>query len=95
MSQETVIEVIRKALVDEKFRSQLFSDPGAALSGYDLTEEERASLSALEEEAFDAFASEIEERVSKAGPGLNLPLRPSMPVPFMMSPRDINRLLGG
>lgn len=37
MSQETVVEVITKTLVDGEFRSQLFADPGTALSGYDLT----------------------------------------------------------
>jgi hypothetical protein len=76
MSQETVVEVITKALVDTEFRSQLLAEPAAALSGYDLTEEERESLTALQEDAFDAFASEVEERVSKVTP-ITLPL----PVP--------------
>jgi hypothetical protein len=66
MSQEVVAKVIARALGDVEFRSQLFSDPDEALSGYDLTEEQRASLNALEEETFDAFASEVEDRVSRA-----------------------------
>jgi hypothetical protein len=72
MSKESVVEVITKALVDADFRSQLLAEPEAALAGYDLTEEERASLSALEEDALDQFASEVEERVSKATP-INIP----------------------
>jgi len=106
MSQETVVEVITKALVDAEFRSQLFADPGAALSGYDLTEEERASLSALQEDAFGAFASEIEERVSKATPiMLPYPVPDAEAIQFAqveaiqfvqseLQPLDISRLLG-
>ena len=84
MSQETVVEVITKVLVDAEFRSQLFAEPGAALSGYDLTEEERASLSALQEDAFDAFASEVEERVSKL-----MPIPIPMPVEQMGMDPDL------
>jgi hypothetical protein len=92
MSEEAINEVIRRALVDDEFRSQLFSDPEAALSGYDLTEEERASLSAMQEQAFDAFASEIEERISRSTAGLRVPLRPKRIVEW--DPNDLNQLLG-
>jgi hypothetical protein len=72
MSQEGIVDVITKALVDAEFRSQLLAEPEIALSGYDLTEEAAASLSTIEEDAFDEFVSEIEERVSKATP-INMP----------------------
>ena len=65
MSAEQVKDIIGKAVVEADYRKLLFSQPEKALEGYDLTEEERASLLALEEDAFDAFASELEERVSK------------------------------
>lgn len=93
MSQETVTKVITKALLDDEFRSQLFSDPDEALSGYDLTEEERASLSALQEDAFDAFASEIEERISRSTGGLKVPLRPARVIEDAVK-QDFGRLLG-
>jgi hypothetical protein len=67
VSDDAVQEVIKKAVADVEFRSRLFSDSETALSGYDLTEEERASLSALDEGAFDALAAEVEERISRAG----------------------------
>jgi hypothetical protein len=54
----------------------LFADPGAALSGHDLTEEERESLCGLQEEALDAFAAEVEERISRFAPPY-APVRPS------------------
>ena len=65
MSQETVTKVILKAMSENEFREQLFSNPGAALTGFDLTEEEHRALSGLERESFDAFASDIEQRISK------------------------------
>jgi hypothetical protein len=68
MSRGSVAQVIAKALVDAEFRNRLLTEPDTALSGYDLTEEERDSLSALREDAFDDFASEVEERISKSSP---------------------------
>jgi hypothetical protein len=74
MSQETVTKVILKAMSEEEFREQLFTDPGAALTGYDLTEEERQALNSLERESFDVMASDIEQRISKSF--IVLPLEP-------------------
>ena len=90
MSQKVVEEVIGKAVVDAEFRSQLFSNPEAALSGYDLTEEERASLSALEADVFEAFAAEVEERISKG-----VQPSPFLPGLEFIRPNDVTRLLGG
>ena len=65
MSQDTVIEVLTKALVDTGFRDRLFAEPDTVLSGYDLTEEETEALSGMKRETFDALATEIERRISK------------------------------
>jgi hypothetical protein len=69
MSQEVVVEVITKVLMDNGFRDQLFADPETALTSYDLTEQERKALSSMEREKFDAFASDVEQRISKSGLG--------------------------
>ncbi|MFQ5401406.1 MAG: Os1348 family NHLP clan protein [Anaerolineae bacterium] len=50
MSEQAVKEVIQRAVTDETFRALLFSDPAKALEGYDLTNEERATLEDLDEE---------------------------------------------
>lgn len=58
-------EIIRKAIDDLEFRSSLLSNPESALKGYDLTDEERETLSNLEEGFFDAEG--LEERISRSG----------------------------
>lgn len=40
-----VNEIIQRAADDAAFRSQLISNPSAALSGYNLSDSERADLS--------------------------------------------------
>lgn len=71
MSKETVVDIITKAITDAGFCDQLFAAPQAVLAGFDLTEEERTSLTNLKRENLDLFASEVEERVSKSrGPGI-------------------------
>jgi hypothetical protein len=72
MSQEKVIEVIQKALMDEDFRKQLLNQPAEALKGYELTGEETQALSGIKKETFDAFASQVEERISKSGLSPNM-----------------------
>ena len=44
MSQENLAKVIERASTDAAFRSQLQSNPEAALAGYELTAEEKAAL---------------------------------------------------
>ncbi|MBI4670319.1 MAG: Franean1_4349 family RiPP [Chloroflexi bacterium] len=71
MSAETVTTIIRRAVAEQEFRAALFADPATALSGYELTEEERAALTGLTAENFDALAGDLEARVSKVtGAGL-------------------------
>ena len=94
MSEEAVVSVIRTALVNQEFREQLFSDPEMALSSYDLSEEERKSLSTMQEEAFDSLASELEERISKAGIGLKVPGRIEKRIRSGVRFNDLKGLLG-
>ena len=65
MSQSVVMDIIGKAIDDEKFRKQLFKHPAKALEGYDLTDAERASLSDLSEDNFDGFAGGLGDRTTK------------------------------
>ena len=44
MSEAAVAEVLERALRDRAFADQLASNPGAALAGYDLTDQERAAI---------------------------------------------------
>ena len=67
MSQETVQEVIIKAVSEPEFRELLFSDLDKALEGFDLTEEEIESLKQMDTGMLDEYFGELEERVSRTG----------------------------
>ena len=65
MSQENLAQVIERASTDAAFRSQLQSNPEAALAGYDLSAEEKAALksgdaSKLSEMGVDARVSKLD-----------------------------------
>lgn len=72
MSAETVTTVIKRAVAEQEFRASLFQNPTAALSGYDLTEDERTALSNLTAENFDALSGELEARMSKSDLGIGV-----------------------
>jgi len=65
MSAEVVKQIIERAIDDETFRHQLFSNPGAALEGYVLSPHERDRLSNLDEDNFDDFAGTLGDRTTK------------------------------
>ena len=65
MSQEALLEIVERAMKDEAFRNLLFSNPEKALAGYDLSDEERALLSNLDEDNFDEFAGKLDDRGTK------------------------------
>jgi hypothetical protein len=60
-------EIIGRAVMEPEYRELLFSDPDKALEGYELTQDEAASLKGLPPDKFDAVAGELEERISRAG----------------------------
>ena len=70
MSMEEINQVICRAVLDQEFRELLFSDLDTALEDYDLSDEERVGLRNIEREKFDDIASALEERMSRAGIGL-------------------------
>ena len=67
MSVESVKQIIGRAVAEPEFRELLFTDPGKALEGYELNEQEASALKGLPRENFDAVAGELAERVSRAG----------------------------
>ena len=66
MSQNAVQNIIGRAVMDEAFRKLLFSDPDKAFEGYDLTEEEKKILRALDADEVASFAGKLDERITKA-----------------------------
>ena len=66
MSAETVTTIIARAVAEPEFRGLLFRNAPAALAEYDLSDAERAALSGLNAENFDALAGEMETRMSKS-----------------------------
>ncbi len=67
MSQQAVAEIIGRAAAEPEFMNLLFNDPGKALAGYELDDEEKAMLQGLTPENFDALSGQLEQRVSKKG----------------------------
>ncbi|MCJ7706022.1 MAG: Os1348 family NHLP clan protein, partial [Anaerolineales bacterium] len=67
MSQKAVLEIVNKALVDRGFRKRLFSDPNAALAGYNLTQGEvKAIRLSLEAGEGAGPAGDLDPRISRA-----------------------------
>lgn len=65
MSAETVDTILAKAMNDATFAEALFTNPDEALTGYDLTEEEKQTLKNMSREDFDKYAMAApEERKS-------------------------------
>ena len=67
MSVEGVRLVVNRAIAEPDFLKLLISKPDQALADYDLTPIETAAFQNLTEETFDAMASELGERISRAG----------------------------
>ena len=66
MSRNTVEEVVGRLMLDAAFREQMAVDRVQALASYDLTDEERATLMALDLDTLESGASTLDQRVSKA-----------------------------
>jgi hypothetical protein len=69
MAAQTVQDVIRKAVIDDGFRTLLLNKPAEALVGYDLTDDERQNLSNLDSSLFEGGADDLGERLSRVARG--------------------------
>ena len=64
MSAQVVKEIAARAIQDDAFRTELQANPAKALSGYDLTEAERAALSTAQFGSIEDLES-MDDRLSK------------------------------
>jgi len=64
MTETTVREIVRRAVSDAAFRSQLRSDPAKALAGISITAEERSALTSGDPARLTALG--VDQRMSKA-----------------------------
>jgi len=67
--------IIERAMTDAAFRALLARDPAAALAGYDLTPEERATFT-----TGTARAERLEERISKTDLSAGMSIKTSSPI---------------
>lgn len=65
MSDTALKEIIDRAVKDEDFRNQLFTDPEKALAGYELSEEDKEALKNINADNFDQFAGGLGDRSTK------------------------------
>ncbi|MBA2371110.1 MAG: hypothetical protein H0V71_05635, partial [Chloroflexi bacterium] len=63
MAKGTLGQVIQRAISDAAFRNTLRTDPGAALSGFDLTPDERAAIKSGDATKLASFG--VDQRMSK------------------------------
>ncbi len=64
MAKGTLGQVIQRAISDAAFRNRLRTDPGGALSGFDLTPAEHAALQSGDAAKLASFG--VDQRMSKA-----------------------------
>ncbi len=64
MSAQVVKEIAARAIQDDTFRAKLQANPTETLSGYDLTETERAALSTAQFGSVEDLES-MDDRLSK------------------------------
>ena len=67
MSKENTRKIVSRAVTDENFRRELFSNPDRIFGEYDLTEDERQALRSIPAETMDDFANQLEKRISMSG----------------------------
>jgi hypothetical protein len=67
MSREALIQVVERMTVDSAFRSQLEGDPTSALTGYELTGDERAALLSRDSAKLQALG--LDARITKQDTG--------------------------
>jgi hypothetical protein len=67
MSQEKMIEIIKKAIADADFRARLAENPGDILKDYDLSPQDIEIIrQGMGGEALDALSAMLDERISRA-----------------------------
>jgi len=65
-AERAVVEIVGRAIVDEDYRTALFSDAIAAVAGYPVIDTDQAALAEMQKESFDFFASKVEACLDEA-----------------------------
>lgn len=65
MSVLELKKIIEKMVEDKVFEEEVFSNPEAALQGYDISGEEREKLLSLDREKIKKIAMDLDKRLSK------------------------------
>jgi len=65
MSQDTISQIIGRAVTDAEFRKTLFSNPEQALEDYSLTDDEKEALTNLKQEDLEDFSTKLDSRITK------------------------------
>lgn len=65
MAANAVQSVLGRAVTDSEFRKMLRENPGEALTGYDLSDEEKDALMHLDAEKVDGLAQSLDDRITK------------------------------
>ncbi len=66
-TEKELVELLGRALTDEKFRARLFDDPRQAArgAGYDLTPEQLAAVKAIDLQSIAEDLEGLDERIVK------------------------------
>ena len=86
MTRQALAQVIQRSISDPAFRSQLASDAGGALRGYDLTNDEATAVRTRDAARLTDYG--IDRRMSKAFTALD-PGSPGLSAVAGAEPRDI------
>lgn len=65
MSEDSIKNILSRAVLEEEFRKILLADPTKALAGYELAEEEKAIFQNLSPEEFEGLLTKLDERISR------------------------------
>jgi hypothetical protein len=65
MSKSNVEQIVGKLIIDADFRQAVKANPGQVLAAYDLTPEERETLSQIDLGTFEEAATQLDARISK------------------------------
>ena len=67
MTAKTLSTLIGTAVIDMHFRHVLLSDPWSALSGFDLSREEKEAIAGIEANNIEQFAQQLARWIAKSG----------------------------
>jgi hypothetical protein len=67
MTAKTLSTLIGTAVIDVHFRQTLLTDPWSALTGFDLSREEKEAIAGIEAKSIEQFAHELAGWIATTG----------------------------